>query len=734
MGHRIAAGTTLTYDQSHWIPVQRRGPLPTFYYHDHFVEVLDFVEQHYAHVLLAQHAECIRQYRALSREAQCLYVRLVNRKGRLFARKRLRYPELGDLGPVVAELLREGWVGAADERCFEDMLGFLTRDQIYHALIPRMAGVSRALKKTELLQLIREHVPPAELFDALDTSHILVQRRTEEVSYLLFLYFGEIRTSLSRFTMRDLGLVQTQNLKDVYEPRFSDRDEAREHFYFASRLARVKKADASTLAELSQESADWPEANFSGSAALRDQLAYDLGRAAERGKNTELALTLYHRGESAKCGERTIRILLANGTREEARTHLEQCLEAPRSDDEWHFANDLYERKFNKKRTSTLTDVLRASESVDIDESKSGAPERAVIEYYQGRDIAAYRSENRLWRTLFGLLFWDLLFADDDSRMHSPFEFLPAALANNSFWATQQQQIEERLALLQEPAQAKKQILKVSTRHYGTHNGVFRWRQSMNDALFALLDHAPPAALQEILLRFCQDYKDARYGYPDLMIVEDGSLRFEEVKTEGDSLRRNQLLRLKQLEQAGFRADVLRVRWIVDPNQEYVVVDVETTGGRGENHRVTEIGAVKVRGGKIIDKFQTLLNPQRAIPTNITRLTGISASMVADAPLFADIADDFAAFMGDSIFVAHNVDFDYRFIASEFGRIGRPFRHAKLCTCASMRRLFPGQKSYSLDSLSRQYGIPLQQHHRAMCDAEAATELLFMINDKRQES
>ena len=89
----------MTYDQTHWVPVQRRGPLPTFYYHEHFIEMLDFVAEHYAHTFLAEHAAFVRQFRALSREAQCLYVRLVNRKGRVFARNRLRYPELGGLPP-----------------------------------------------------------------------------------------------------------------------------------------------------------------------------------------------------------------------------------------------------------------------------------------------------------------------------------------------------------------------------------------------------------------------------------------------------------------------------------------------------------------------------------------------------------------------------------------------------------------------------------------------------------
>ncbi|MDH5345103.1 MAG: 3'-5' exonuclease, partial [Gammaproteobacteria bacterium] len=122
----------------------------------------------------------------------------------------------------------------------------------------------------------------------------------------------------------------------------------------------------------------------------------------------------------------------------------------------------------------------------------------------------------------------------------------------------------------------------------------------------------------------------------------------------------------------------------------------------------------------------------RSIPPNIIRLTGISPAMVESAPYFADVADDFEAFMRDAIFVAHNVEFDYGFIAAEFARLGRPFRYPKLCTCASMRKLWPGHRSYSLEALCRAFDVPLKQHHRALCDAEAAAELLLIVNEKRQ--
>jgi DNA polymerase-3 subunit epsilon len=234
-----------------------------------------------------------------------------------------------------------------------------------------------------------------------------------------------------------------------------------------------------------------------------------------------------------------------------------------------------------------------------------------------------------------------------------------------------------------------------------------------------------------MLRKLAEDYPSMRYGWPDLMIVDDAGVRFAEIKAEGDQLKRSQLLRLRQMRAAGLRADVLRVRWVLDPAQEYVVVDVETTGGHGEQHRITEIAAVKLRDGVIVDRYQSLINPQRAIPPGITRLTGISDAMVADAPVFAGIAGAFDEFIGEAIFVAHNVNFDYGFVSREYARLGQRFRRPKLCTCASMRKLYPGHDSYSLASLCERYQIPLKSHHRAMCDAEAAAELLLLVNERR---
>jgi DNA polymerase-3 subunit epsilon len=93
----------------------------------------------------------------------------------------------------------------------------------------------------------------------------------------------------------------------------------------------------------------------------------------------------------------------------------------------------------------------------------------------------------------------------------------------------------------------------------------------------------------------CRDFQQVRDGFPDLMLAKDGSLRFMEIKAEGDVVRRNQLTRLRQLEMAGLHAEICRVDYRFDPEQDYVVVDIETTGGWGSSDRITEIGAIKIR-------------------------------------------------------------------------------------------------------------------------------------------
>jgi len=161
----------------------------------------------------------------------------------------------------------------------------------------------------------------------------------------------------------------------------------------------------------------------------------------------------------------------------------------------------------------------------------------------------------------------------------------------------------------------------------------------------------------------------------------------------------------------------------------YVVVDVETTGGRpGAGDRVTEIAAVAVRGGAIAGVFESLVNPERSIPPMITAITNITWEMVRDQPTFREICPNVVEALRGNVFVAHNATFDWRFVTHEVGRAsGQQLEGRRLCTVRLARRLLPQLPRRSLDWVARYYGadIPPEVRHRAAGDAIATAHVLL---------
>ncbi|MCH6235221.1 exonuclease domain-containing protein [Cognataquiflexum rubidum] len=160
---------------------------------------------------------------------------------------------------------------------------------------------------------------------------------------------------------------------------------------------------------------------------------------------------------------------------------------------------------------------------------------------------------------------------------------------------------------------------------------------------------------------------------------------------------------------------------------KYVIVDIETTGGNPSQGGITEIAAILHDGDRVVDRFHSLIDPERMIPGFITGLTGIDSSMVAGAPTFSEIADELYDFLKGNIFVAHNVNFDYSFIREALKLTGIEYTAPKLCTVRLSRKAFPGYGSYSLGRICEQLSISIKDRHRAMGDAEATVELFDRI-------
>jgi DNA polymerase-3 subunit epsilon len=159
----------------------------------------------------------------------------------------------------------------------------------------------------------------------------------------------------------------------------------------------------------------------------------------------------------------------------------------------------------------------------------------------------------------------------------------------------------------------------------------------------------------------------------------------------------------------------------------YAIIDIETTGGSPKFEKITDIAIIVHDGQRIVDTYTTLINPEKYIPYNITALTGISNEMVADAPKFFEVARKIVEMTQGHTFVAHNVNFDYRFIKEEFARLGYDYRRKTLCTVKLSRKIIPGKRSYSLGNLCDELGIEINGRHRAMGDAQATAQLFDIL-------
>ncbi|MCK9267305.1 MAG: PolC-type DNA polymerase III [Alkaliphilus sp.] len=160
-------------------------------------------------------------------------------------------------------------------------------------------------------------------------------------------------------------------------------------------------------------------------------------------------------------------------------------------------------------------------------------------------------------------------------------------------------------------------------------------------------------------------------------------------------------------------------------DDEFIVFDIETTGLSSRNDKITEIGAVKIKDGEIIDSYSSLINPERDIPAKIIKMTGITDEMVGDKPTIEIILPEFLKFIGDRPVVAHNADFDIAFVRENMKRIDKNFTNTIIDTLNLSRILLPDLKRHRLNIVAKELNIPLLNHHRAVDDAEATAKIFI---------
>ena len=712
--------------------------LPAKYYLAHFKELIEFVTSKCMHLLEPKHSEFISKINQLDEQSQCMLARVYSRKPYLVQAQSLNYEEITSPHQAIYTLKKAGILFEPNEQHYQKLLAHLTKPSLVELLsnYPEQISFKKSAAKGALVDIAREFFKacPQELAPL--NSQYVINNRSDYYEYFEFLFAGKLSSGdvnhQNRFVMRDLGLTATREGHSESLSRFETLDEAQSNYLLNRyRLAFKNITDKSDYVALASQVLV-QAAHGAIAVALKNKLLVRLYRQL-KGVDSELAFSLLEGCvDDSEAQEIQIREQYRLGNKEWVKARLEAIIENPLTDDLLYFADDFLMRKFNKKTRSRLSAMLADTQCVlEIDELYRGEVEQGVNDYYTRQGMAVFNTENTLWQSLFGLVFWHELFIESPYPPCNEFDIYPQVLRLGNFYEAQQTQINERLAQCQTSQALLNLVCKNAAQYFDHPNGLFRWRSNLLEPLEALILNSPIKALIAHLTAMSKHYLQLKDGYPDLMVINNGQVHFEEVKAPGDKLRRNQLTTIDNLKNVGFTVHIAAVKWFVDPNRIYSVVDIETTGGLKGGNRITEIGVVKVQHGKVIDTWTSLVNPERHIPGFITSLTGISYSMVYNAPVFAEIAKPLLDKLAGSIFVAHNVNFDYGFIKKECEMAGHFFKMPKMCTVVESRKAFKGLKSYSLGNLSAHFNLNLTSHHRALADATATAELLLLIQQSQ---
>ena len=168
--------------------------------------------------------------------------------------------------------------------------------------------------------------------------------------------------------------------------------------------------------------------------------------------------------------------------------------------------------------------------------------------------------------------------------------------------------------------------------------------------------------------------------------------------------------------------------------EEFVVFDIETTGLNSHSNEIIEIGAVKIKAGRIVDRYSQLINPGRPIPYHITEITSITDEQVANEPKIDEVIGKFVDFVGDAVLVAHNAPFDMGFIKRDVKKyLNIDLQSSVIDTLQMARDLFPDLKKYGLGDLNKTLGLALEKHHRAVDDSQATANMFIIFLDKYKE-
>ncbi|MCB1841986.1 MAG: VRR-NUC domain-containing protein [Halioglobus sp.] len=544
--------------------------LAPHYYHDNFQRMLQVVQARYDDILHADERRTIACFRSLPCNARCLYVRLVSRSGPWFRESKLHYPEIDDIGGALDSLLENGMASAATTLDIDEAGKLFTRHELQQAFAD-LAASGGNLRKPELLQAIATQLtPPETLLERLacvDAGRIIAPLHTALVAQLQLLFFGNRRQDLTEFVLDELGVTRYWPYRLDTTQRLFPHREALDEYLACAELsdqhqACVESRDSALLPELAARVLAGEPRGAAGRARWQ-RLCNNLARDLERSGELVLAASLYQRSQRHPARERLARILERQGNWQAASDLCRSILSEPWCETEQEAARRILPRVERK-----LTRAVRGrgrDRFPRLDLTLPAGPhsvERQVAEHLAADwEIVRY-VENSLMNALFGLAFWEEIFAPVDGVFHHPYQAGPSDMYDVSFRQRRAELVSARMEVLRSSDMSAE---LTAAYHRYTHYQCrwVDWRRVDAELVAAAARCIPGAQLLAIFQRLLFDPRENRSGFPDLVALgnTEGAFCLIEVKGPGDTLQDSQKRWLRYFADHAIPAQVAWVTW-----------------------------------------------------------------------------------------------------------------------------------------------------------------------------
>ncbi|MFA0308768.1 VRR-NUC domain-containing protein [Vibrio splendidus] len=540
------------YQATNPLTIETTLQLSPTYYLDNFNRLVEHAQTLYTDLLSDDECRWLSAYKHLSVASQCLMVRLLSRKGRWFRSDKLNYVEIPDLNTALQELSTAGFIALSHPAEQHDLvisnvelgLHLLTKPELL-SIFPALKN-HRTAKKDELL--LRLEQQPFDQFQNLNFDCIYVVE-SQVIDVLLLLFFANTYQDLSQFVLSDLGLNTFENYPLSKQRRFfTSRDQLNQLIQMRDIQRQYSEGDRKDpeFLELLLQSIP-AESEHRSSARKRSRLINDIARDLERLSQNDQAVFWFKQSVLPPSRERLARIYDKQGTLDLMCDIVTQMKATPSDVSELEVAIKLEDKLLRKQGHKVSRTIKPSCKEIklELDLSQTRV-ELAVKQHFEDQGWDVYFSENSFLCGLFGLAFWEVIFADVEGAFINRYQHRPLDLYHSDFVDKRAEQVEATFQTIFK--HGLNHLLYIYDQKHGIANPFVHWNYFPRSLVEHSMVAIPNALIVDLFKVILSDLKLLRTGMPDLIAFKDKEFHWVEVKGPGDKLQDNQWRWIKEFE------------------------------------------------------------------------------------------------------------------------------------------------------------------------------------------